>query len=31
MFGSEKEMIQRRINAKDAEIDRLVYELRADG
>ncbi|AGB50534.1 putative type IV restriction endonuclease [Methanomethylovorans hollandica DSM 15978] len=26
-LGSEKEMIQRRINAKDAEIDRLVYEL----
>ncbi|MFA0821563.1 MAG: Eco57I restriction-modification methylase domain-containing protein [Methanomethylovorans sp.] len=26
-LGSEKEMIQRRINATDAEIDRLVYEL----
>ncbi len=24
---NEKEMIQRRINATDAEIDRLVYEL----
>ncbi len=26
-LGSEKEMIQRRINATDTEIDRLVYEL----
>jgi len=26
-LGSEKEMIQRRINATDAEFVRLVYEL----
>ncbi|OPY19551.1 MAG: hypothetical protein A4E24_01567 [Methanomethylovorans sp. PtaU1.Bin093] len=26
-LGSEKEMIQHRIHATDAEIDRLVYEL----
>jgi hypothetical protein len=26
-LGSEKEMIQRRINATDTEIDRLVYKL----
>ena len=26
-LGNEKEMIQRRIDATDSEIDRLVYDL----